>query len=111
MTQSKNFKLKAEEIAPLVQSTGWCMASDRVMVDGARIGYMYRDTPVAGGDSGWRFLAGDEDEVYMRNNGNHGTYDLNTVVNYDTAVIPYLGAKPQSAFERMGDTEFSLIEK
>lgn len=110
MAQTKRFRLKAEEISELVQSTGWCMASDRIMVDGARIGYMYRDTPVAGGDSGWRFLAGDEDDAYMRNDDNHGVYDLNTVANYDPSVIPYLGAKEKSAFDRTGETEFSLFE-
>jgi len=101
----KNFKLRSDEIAPLVASSAWCIATDRIMVDGRPIGYMQRETPVAGGDSGWRFFAGDEDDEYMSNDDNHGVYDLNTVVNYDPSVIPFLDALPGSRFDKIvGDT-------
>jgi len=57
-------------IQPLL--TGWdapagCFASDRIMVEGHPIGYMYRempddDTEFSRSDSGWRFFAGDEND-------------------------------------------------
>ena len=107
---TKNFKIKSEDIKALVESTGWCLATDRIMVDGLHIGYMCRETPVSGGDSGWRFFAGDEDEAYMARAVNHGVYDLNTVANYDPAVVPYLSAAPGSRFDRAGEDAYVRLE-
>ena len=107
---AKNFRIKSEDLKPLVESAGWCMATDRIMVDGLPIGYMYRETPAAGGDSGWRFFAGDEDDAYMARDGNHGVYDLNTVANYDPAVIPHLGAAPGSRFDKADDGAYIPFE-
>ena len=106
----KNFKLRSDQIAPLVVSSGWCMATDRIMVDGSPIGYMQRENPVAGGDSGWRFFAGDEDDEYMSNDDNHGVYDLNTVVNYDTSVIPFLDAPSGSRFDKVAGDTYVLLD-
>lgn len=107
---AKNFRIKSDDVKPLVESTGWCLATDRVMVDGQPIGYVHREAPVAGGDSGWRFFAGDEDDAYMAKDENHGVYDLNTVANYDPAVIPYLAAPPGSRFDKVGDATYVRLE-
>ena len=44
-----------------------CFATDRILVDGEKVGYMYREEPADGNDwdSGWRFTAGDESQEYM----------------------------------------------
>ena len=76
------------------------MATDRIVVDGAPVGYMYRDKPSREEDSGWRFFAGDEDERYMADLQRHGVYDVNTIVNYDPDVFPFLDAEEGSRFER-----------
>ena len=110
MEIKKNFKLRSYKIAPLIVSSGWCTATDRIMVDGCPIGYMYRQTPMAEGDSGWRFLAGDEDEAYMATNANHGVYDLNTVVNYDPDVIPYLDAASGCRFDKTAENSYVPLE-
>ncbi|MCC8361803.1 DUF2185 domain-containing protein [Lysobacter sp. A6] len=34
------------------------MASDRITVDDAKVGYCYREDPEDSVDSGWRFFAG-----------------------------------------------------
>ena len=52
------------------QGPSGCMASNRITVDGCKVGYMYREEPDADAtfpDSGWRFFAGDEDESYTDN--------------------------------------------
>jgi len=108
---SKRFKLRSEEIAPLIVSSGWCVATDRIMVDGSPIGYMHREMPVSEGDSGWRFFAGDEDDEYMANDDHHGVYDLNTVVNYDPSVIPYLDASPGSRFDKIAGNSYALLDQ
>jgi hypothetical protein len=51
-------------------------------------------------DSGWAFLAGDESEAYMAENGNHDIYDVNTIANYDRDIIPLLDAPVGSAYIR-----------
>jgi len=89
------------------------MATDRIVVDGAQVGYMYRDKPTREQDSGWRFFAGDEDEQYMADLQRHGVYDVNTIVNYDPDVFPWLDAEvgsrfergPEGAFRRLADDE------
>lgn len=88
---------------------GGCMASDRITVDGARVGYMYREPPIRPEDSGWRFLAGDEDEAYMADPARHGIYDVNTIVNYDPDVLPFLEWPPGSGFERGADGRFRAV--
>lgn len=61
----KQFRLKADEIKPLVQSCGACYASDMITVGGAKVGFMYREEPDFDADSGWRFLAGTETQEYL----------------------------------------------
>ena len=40
---------------------------------------MYREKPEEGRpDSGWRFLAGNEDEEYMNDSNNHHIFAVNT---------------------------------
>lgn len=101
-TNNKKFHLRADQIVQLIDSTEGCIASDRITVDGCKVGFMYREeTPSSKyPDSGWRFMAGDEDEQYMENPDNHAIYLVNTICNYDSDVIPFLNAPPGTAFIR-----------
>lgn len=96
----KQFKLRAEQIQPLVPPMGACFASDMITVLGNRVGYMYREEPSFEVDSGWRFLAGMESQEYLDNPDNLQIYDVNTIANYDPEIIPFLSAAIGSAFER-----------
>lgn len=102
--RKKPFKLAASEIQRLIPKMGACYASDRITVDGVRVGYMYREEPDFPEDSGWRFFAGDESDVYMDNADNHGLYDVNTIANYDREIIPLLESPPGTAFMLDADT-------
>ena len=84
---------------------GGCIASDRITVDGTRVGYMYREQPDNDVDSGWRFFAGDESPEYAETADNFTVYDVNTICNYDPAIIPFLGAPSGSAFARISGTD------
>ena len=99
----KVFKLKAHEIASVAPGRGGCLATDRITVDGLRVGYMYREAPDRREDSGWRFLAGDEDDAYMEDAGRHGVYDVNTIANYDPDILPFLDGAVGSRFARGPD--------
>ena len=65
MKREKKFLLSAEQIRPLAPGRGGCYATDRITVDGERVGYMYRESSDFGSDSGWRFFSGDESQEYV----------------------------------------------
>lgn len=88
-----------------------CIATDRITVDGQGVGYMYRevpdkDTEFGEVDSGWRFFAGDEDDDYANNPDNLGLYKLNTICNYDSAIVPLLTSPYNSAYFKNEDGVF-----
>ena len=102
----KKWFIKPSEIKELIKWKGpeGCFATDRIMVDGCKVGYMYREEPDEGvPDSGWRFTAGDESDEYMDNPDNSGIYALNTVANSDPDIIPFLKAPYGSSFIRDDD--------
>jgi len=106
---AKQFRLTKDQIMPIVEGYGGCTATDRIVVDGCPIGYMYREQPINPQDSGWRFFAGDEDADYMKDNTRHGIYAVNTIVNYDPGILPYLDAPFGARLER-GDGKFEIVE-
>lgn len=107
----KIFKLKRHEIAPVSLGRGGCTATDRITIDGAPVGWMYREAPVRKLDSGWRFFAGDEGEAYVADLQRHGVYDVNTIANYDPDILPFLDADVGSAFQRDSDGTFQRVTK
>lgn len=103
--RKKNFYLSAADMRDfaLAITPEGCLATDRIMVDGCKVGYCYRQTPDDGcetWDSGWRFMAGDEDDDYMNKADNSGIYALNTLCNYDADIVPLLDAPYGAAFVR-----------
>jgi hypothetical protein len=98
----KQFKIPASNIKPLVAGRGFCIATDAITVEGRKVGYMYREEPDSEQDSGWRFFSGSESQEYLEDAGNADVYDVNTIANYDAAIIPLLDSPVRSAFERRG---------
>jgi len=105
----KAYRLAPHEIREIAPGRGACIASDLIVVDGARVGYMYRDPPNNQVDSGWRFFSGEESQEYADDAGNFAFYDVNTVANYDPEIVPLLGAPTGSAFERDSSGRFVAI--
>ncbi|HEX3652216.1 MAG TPA: DUF2185 domain-containing protein [Rhizomicrobium sp.] len=97
---SKAYALDGSEIKPLATGHGSCIASDRITVDGRPVGFMYRERTDSDLDSGWRFMAGDESDEYLANPDNFGLHDVNTVANYDPAIVPLLTAPIGNAYMR-----------
>jgi hypothetical protein len=104
MTSKKQFRLAADQIKSVATGHGSCIATDRITVDGCRVGYMYREGADRPHDSGWCFMAGDESDDYIDNAENFEIYDVNTIANYDPDIVPLLDSPPGSAFERDADT-------
>jgi hypothetical protein len=108
---SKRWFLRAEDIRPLAPGFGACFASDRIMVSGMRVGFMYREAPDLAGDSGWRFLSGDETQDELDDPDRIGVFDVNTVANVDPSIVPLLLSRVGSAFERgPGDDRFVAVD-
>ena len=61
---------------------------------------MYRERTRDDFDSGWRFFSGLESDDYANDPENVGIYEVNTIANYDPAIIPLLDAPTGSAFGR-----------
>jgi hypothetical protein len=107
----KKFKLTKEQLKPLINSMVSGFASDKITVEGLLVGYMYREEPGFDADSGWRFFSGTEDQDYVDNPDNLMIYDVNTIANYDPAIIPYLHLEIGTELERNSNNLFKLIKK
>lgn len=77
-----------------------CIVSNRVLNDGAAVGYLYREAPDHDDDSGWRILAGDEDEAYVDDASNCRAVSLGAVLSVDDSIRDLLGTPAPCAFER-----------
>jgi hypothetical protein len=105
----KRHRLAADEIRPLALGRGSCIASDMILVDGEPVRYMYREDPDNELDSGWRFFAGVEPQSYADEAANFALYDVNTLVNYDVTILPFLDEPPGSAFEKDDSGRFARV--
>ena len=102
---TKRFKIPGDQIKPIAPGRGSCFATDHITVDGKKVGFMYRERPRDQYDSGWRFFSGSEGQCYVDDPKNLAIYDVNTIANYDVAIVPYLDAAVGSAFGRVAGTE------
>jgi hypothetical protein len=98
----KNFKIT--EFDDLIESGKTCLVTNKITVEGMKVGFMYREEPDDEDDSGWRFLSGTEDDEYMDDPENMMMVDLNVVANYDRAIIPILKKPVGSEWERIEGT-------
>jgi hypothetical protein len=105
-SSSKRYRLPANAIRPLAEGRGSCIATDHIVVEGKRVGFMYREKPRDEIDSGWHFFSGEESQGYVDMPANMAIYDVNTIANYDPSIIPLLDAPVGSAFGRNGDGAF-----
>lgn len=104
------FKLKDFEIQQIIPNTGYCFATKKITVEGLNVGYMYREAPEDELDSGWRFFSGTETQDYVDNPINVQIYDVNTIVNYDKSIIPYLNSPIGSEYKKKEESvEFQLL--
>lgn len=96
----RKYCIPPDKIQELVSPMGYCLASDKITVDGRKVGFMYREKREDPDDSGWRFLAGDETEEYLDNHMNFMMFEVNYIANIDPDIIPFLKHKIGSEYER-----------
>ena len=111
--RNRNYQVKAEDVKHLLadwEGADGCIATNRITVEGRKVGYCYREIPDGNWDSGWRFTAGDESDEYMDDPNNAGIYKLNTICNDDPDIIPLLNTSAPCAFERDENGVFQQIK-
>jgi len=111
--RNRDFHVKAEDMKNLLpdrEEASGCIATNRITVEGCKVGYCYREKADGDWDSGWRFTAGDESDEYMDDPNNAGIYGLNTICNDDPDIIPLLNTPAPCAFERDKNGVFQQIK-
>ena len=111
--RNRDYHVKAEDVKPLLsdwKGADGCIATNRITVEGCKVGYCYREKPDGDWDSGWRFTAGDESEEYMDDPNNARIYKLNTICNDDPDIIALLHMPAPCAFERDENGVFQQIK-
>ena len=111
--RNRDFHVKAEDMKNLLpdwEEASGCIATNRITVEGCKVGYCYREKADGDWDSGWRFTAGDESNEYMDDPNNAGIYGLNTICNDDPDIIPLLNTPAPCAFERDKNGVFQQIK-
>lgn len=108
--QDKVFKIKAEDLKKITEDNRGCVATDKITIEGLKIGFMYREQPDEDieNDSGWRFFSGTEEQDYVDDYNNSEILPINTVANYDKAILPYLKSKIGTMWERVEGDKFVL---
>jgi len=107
---AKRFAIPGEQIREIAAGRGSCFATDHITVDGKKVGFMYREAPSHESDSGWRFFSGEESQSYVDDPRNLAIYDVNTIANYDQAILPHLDAAVGTTLARIAKTDRFEIE-
>lgn len=75
-----------------------CYVTNRILREGAKVGYLYREAPDNERDSGWRITANDESDEYMSESKNFAFVSLGAVLSRDDSFVHLLDAPEGSAF-------------
>ena len=78
---------------------GYVLATKMLVQQRLPVMFMYREKGSTQ-DSGWRFFCGKEDQDYCDNPNNIATYDIQTILEIDPSIKPYLNSIEGCAFER-----------
>ncbi len=87
-----------------VMRIGYVTVSNRIMIDGQSIGYLYREEPDNEDDSGWRIFAGDETQDYADDASNFALYNASTILGRDSKLSEILGISYPVTYERDSET-------
>lgn len=81
-----------------------CFVTHRVLYDGQRVGYLYREGPDHEDDSGWRIMEGTESDEYMSDSTNMSYVSLGAVLREDDSFRDLLDAPSGTAYFRNTET-------
>lgn len=84
------------------------IVSTKITKEGYKVGYMVRDNPRNNMDSGWQFLAGNEDEDYLNNVKNIELLPVAYICNLDSDIEKYIDSPVGAEFIRVSSSEFEI---
>lgn len=87
-----------------MKNFGYVLATKMLVDNKQKVRFMYREKGNPG-DSGWRFFCGDENQRYTDNSENIAIYDIQTILDIDNDVLPYLQAPYGVAYERENEND------
>ena len=82
--------------------------SKKVLEDGWKVGYMYRDEPRNEKDSGWSFMAGDEDDEYINDYKNIALVSIQEIYKLDPYIWDYIDNPVGTQLIRISSNEFEI---
>ena len=82
--------------------------SKKILEEGWKIGYMRRDKPVNENDSGWSFMAGNEDYEYYNDYKNIALVSVQEVYQLDPDILGYIENSVGTALIRISSNEFEI---
>lgn len=88
---------------------GFVLASKMLVQGRRKVRYMYHEETTSPQDSGWRFFCGDEDDDYVNDPDNIAIYDINTILEIDKSILPYLNCSTSIALEREDENATFII--
>ncbi len=80
--------------------------SKKLLEEGWKVGYMRRDEPVNENDSGWSFLAGNEDNEYYNDYKNIALVSLHEVYELDPGIWNYIDNPVGTELIRISSDKF-----
>ena len=92
-----------------MEKFGYVLATKMLVENKRKVRFMYHEKSTNPQDSGWRFFCGDEDDDYVNNPDNIAVYDINTILDIDKSIIPYLNCVAGTALEREDETALFTI--
>lgn len=88
------------------------LVSKKIIDKGWKVGFMYRCEPNNPSDSGWTFLAGNEDAQYTADANNIVLMQVGNVCNYlDKDIYKYIAAPVGTELIRISENEFEADMK
>lgn len=82
--------------------------SNKIIQDGWKVGFMYREEAVNEDDSGWAFMAGNEDDEYASNSKNITLLSLEQVYQLDPDIWKYIYEPIGTKLIRISSNEFEI---
>ena len=105
--EKDNFKQLREDFEKKYQDYyKGCFVSRKILDEGWKIGYFFKDEPVNDQDSGWCFMAGNEDEEYNEDINNIAILQLSEILQMDPLIDQYIGMPVGTKMIRTEDELF-----
>ena len=85
--------------------------SKKILEESWKVGYMYRAEPVNENDSGWSFLAGNEDDEYYNDYKNIALVSVQEVYQLDPDIWNYIDNPVGTELIRISSNEFEIDKR